>query len=416
MVGRNGDDGAFFQSIPKKSTGKKRLYVGNLPAGIPQTELENKLIALFKERGNCFVAPSDVSIHHTKACHAIVSCSGNVDSIIRNMNRSQFEGKRIIVQRERKRKDFGAAKKTAFSGSSWSKPASEETAVTDSSYQDPTNEDREMQNSKDPVGTTIAGTAAIGRITSAESANEVEIKEPTVGDFLSQFKKPMADLMADYGEQDLNWKQVQPTASADDVKETQSNTRTDNKLMKLGKAPIHIEFSSFGYYHGVPADLREGWSHANPLAAFDCRDLEPVPQYLSWQDGLSGAVKRALMFPRRNEDASEGKPVAPSIRKVASDIGEKVAASVIEAINEGGHGYASPLQMVIFIGSESGRHRSVVLCELAATALRKLLRANKDGRFSQPCSVGTKHRDVERKNAKPARSAKSKQQDLEDDF
>jgi hypothetical protein len=69
---------------------------------------------------------------------------------------------------------------------------------------------------------------------------------------------------------------------------------------------------------------------------------------------------------------------------------------VEEAIEEGGHGYGLPLEMSIFIGSQYGRHRSVVLGETVAIAFRSLLRKNEQSKLTQPISVGTRHRDVDR--------------------
>ena len=53
--------------------------------------------------------------------------------------------------------------------------------------------------------------------------------------------------------------------------------------------------------------------------------------------------------------------------------------------------------MTVYIGSEYGRHRSVVIVEAAAIALRNMLRKNERGRFgSATVSVGTRHRDIDR--------------------
>ena len=53
--------------------------------------------------------------------------------------------------------------------------------------------------------------------------------------------------------------------------------------------------------------------------------------------------------------------------------------------------------MTVYIGSEYGRHRSVVIVEAAAITLRNMLRKNERNRFgSTPVSVGTRHRDVDR--------------------
>jgi hypothetical protein len=73
----------------------------------------------------------------------------------------------------------------------------------------------------------------------------------------------------------------------------------------------------------------------------------------------------------------------------------KVWDCLVDAQNDGGHGYALPLEMTIYVlGSESGRHRSVVVCEWAAAQLRKLLRENEHDVLQQPLSVGTQHREV----------------------
>ena len=63
----------------------------------------------------------------------------------------------------------------------------------------------------------------------------------------------------------------------------------------------------------------------------------------------------------------------------------------------GGHGYVSPLTMNFQIGSELGRHRSVVAVEWTAQHLRYLLRKNVGNRVTCSVSVGTLHRDVKKK-------------------
>jgi hypothetical protein len=411
MAEQDGDNDDFH-SAPKKSTVKKKMYVGNLPVGIQNDELEGKLIQLFRERAHSDVVRSDIHVHSTKTCHAIVSCAGNLDEIIQNLNRTSFEGRRLVVQRERKRKDHGSANKSFFGGSSWSK-ANQSSERGDSEKPDP-REDRirqvvaeEMENSSDPIGTAIISVAAIGIVSSVlpqeDKGAEVEKNGVSSSDFVSMCQQPLSGLMAGYGEQDLNLKKVQPSMVENSKTQAAGRIQSESRLAQHGKAPIHINFCSFGHHHGAPAELRNGWSHAQPLRPFDSRDLEPVPHYLAWEDGLSGTVKRALMSSR--------------IRKFADEMSKQTAAAVVEAVEEGGHGYALPLRMVVYVGSESGRHRSVVLCELAATAIRNFLRSNAGGnRFKQPCSVGTQHRDLERRNTKGQNSSsKAKQRDLEDE-
>jgi RNA recognition motif-containing protein len=411
MAEQDGDNDDF-QSIPKKSTGKKKIYVGNLPVCMQNDELEGKLIQLFRERAHSDIVRADIHVNSTKTCHAVVSCAGNLDEIIQNLNRTSFEGRRLVVQRERKRKDHGSANKSFFGGPSWSK-ANQSSDRGDSEKPDPREDQiqqvlaEEMKNSNDPVGTAIISVAAIGIVSSVlpqeDEGAEGEKNGVSSSDFLSLCQQPVSGLLAGYGEQDLNFDKVQPSVVENSKTQAAEKIQDESRLGQHGKAPIHIDFCSFGYYHGAPAELRNGWSHAQPLRPFDCRDLEPVPHYLAWEDGLSGGVKRALMSSR--------------LRRMADEMAKQTAESVVEAVDEGGHGYALPLRMIVYVGSESGRHRSVVLCELAATALRNFLRSNDGGnRFKQPCSVGTQHRDLERRNAKAHNSSsKAKQRDLEDD-
>ena len=70
--------------------------------------------------------------------------------------------------------------------------------------------------------------------------------------------------------------------------------------------------------------------------------------------------------------------------------------------------------MAIYVGSEYGKHRSVVCAEFAATALRKLLRANDKGQFTAPVSVGTQHRDVNKTAAIPGKKKKTTDDDDDD--
>lgn len=240
----------------------------------------------------------------------------------------------------------------------------------------------------------------------------------------SAASQSLSEMLAEYGEQDLEWHKVVPSAlngaPTQDITESTIGIDTsdqggrnaladtscgDNRLVLHGKAPIHVEFVSFGFRHGAPFELRQGWSHALPLPAWDTRESLPtqVPPYLAWQDGLSGAVRRALLM----ADGS-------TLRSLAKSIADQVATALLLAMTEGGHGYAFPLNVKVFVGSEMGRHRSVVVAEMAATSLRKLLRANAQNRFACPCSVGLHHRDLERKQAQST-CMRPKKKDVEDD-
>lgn len=71
--------------------------------------------------------------------------------------------------------------------------------------------------------------------------------------------------------------------------------------------------------------------------------------------------------------------------------------------------------MKVYVGSENGKHRSVVVCENAAKSLRTFLRNNKNNCIAVPTSVATVHRDVERAKTKGAAQEKNSRQteDLE---
>lgn len=251
---------------------------------------------------------------------------------------------------------------------------------------------------------------AIGLVESDAPKEDAEVL--TLGDFKSRCQKPLSDLLTGYGEEDPEWQAFQPTAitnnaaialnsntepNADtDAQETEavpenSAESTENRLGRQGKAPIHVEFVSFGNAHGAPAAIRNGWSHAQPLPSFECRDLPTVPGHLMWRNGTSGFVQRTLM-------------TEPDIRDMANSVGEKAFVVLQEAIDEGGHGYVSPLEMKVYVGSELGKHRSVVVCENAAKRLRALLRKNVDNCITSPTSVGTAHRDIERAKRKDRKS------------
>ena len=429
LESQQSDDEDFFKAVPKKGsvvTKKRLLYIGNLSAS---PELPANLVHILSDRANCRISKSDVAVtvnnNNSKACHAIISCSGkDLDEIIKKLHRTDFEGRRLVVRRERKRREFGGSspKKHSLGGSSWSKPSRRKDNETNAKSES-TEETiqrvvgEEMKESSDPIGTAIVPAAAIGFITSVNPPTGADAGKGEEGNagFLSQCQQPMSALLSEYGEQDLKWKEVRPDETVVARDKQHLSPHSENRLMKQGKAPIHVEFTSFGYHRGAPAELRNGWCHAQPLQPFDCRDcIEPVPQYLVWRDGLSGAVKRALMNAKPTE--ADG-TLSRSIRQLAEGLAEQVAAALVKAVREGGHGFALPLTMVVFVGSESGRHRSVVLCELAATALRKLLRSNEQSRFGQPCSVGTRHRDIEKRNAQGSNSSskQKKQRDLEEE-
>lgn len=398
-----------FQSTRPKSNAKKKVYIGNLPIDLDSDVLQTKLIELFRQNTDSAIERSDVTVFCSKRCHAIVACSRNIDDMIKKLHRTSFEGRRLVVQRERKGKDNISGRPANFRGSSWSKPEDFEPDEV------PRKEDvisqfieDEMKASTDPVSTAIVSAASVGLVSCLESMDNAE--NYSTEDFYAKANVPLSELMLDYGEQDVNWKSVQPIMNP--VIYIPEAPRARSQLSQHGKAPIHVNFTSFGYHYGAPTELKNGWSHAQPLPAIDCRNLESVPHYLAWQDGLSMVVKRFLTNKPSRDDAVD----VPNIQDMAKGLANQVADAVIDAVNNGGHGYVSPLEIFVYIGSDMGRHRSVVLSEIAATATRKSLRENVGNRFRQPCSVGTTHRDIERRRVNKGQSTESKpkQKELEE--
>lgn len=406
-------DGFQRPSIKKKQT-NQRIYIGNLPQDCPN--LPDKLIEWFHrscDDSSSLTSIDDIQLHRN---HAFLTCKSTITAeMLENLSSTPFEGKGLSVQREKKKLNASktaSSSKRQFASKGWSTPK-KATEVTDTNSADLDEVAKhledivrgELENAErqgdDMVATMIAASAAVTCVLGSvgDSKYQSHVAEPYIpvqsvpqyhertGDDKPD-NKDMPALLTDYGEQDANWKAVKVDSTSGNATES-SHTTIQSRLGQHGKAPLHVEIVSFGYHHGAPAELRQGASHAQPLPPFDTRDLIATPNYLAWQDGLSGAVKHALA-------QSNGRGV---IQARAKDIAQQIALALVEAMNDG-HGYASPLRMTVFVGSESGRHRSVVVGELTATALRKILRSNDGDRFAYPSSVGTRHRDVELRKAK----------------
>jgi len=466
-------DGGFQVQQSRSKGNSKRIYIGNLPQN---DNIKAKLVDFLNQQANLGVVDGDVTIVRQGAA-ALVACA-DVNRAIATLNNVEFEGNKLAVQRERKKRPNNQSNKQPFRG--WNRPSSiknkpqanhksaevkKETPKEKSPISTETQDEKlfdnelelsqhlgsivesELQAAKedhangDVVNAVIASTAAMTLLSSAnafgleqhndELKNDSAEQPPQIAnsfaddlqaddtvDFLAQAKKPLSELLADYGEQDLDFQKVVPTTIPTEPTRKE-NTRQDynNRLTLQGKAPIHVEVTSFGYIHGVPSEVRSGgWSYAHPLSPMDCRDLPQVPQYMARQDGLSPAVKRSLLNARDQDDEAKRDNC---VRECANELGNQMFGALQEAIESGGHGHASPLRMTVYAGSESGRHRSVVVCELAATALRKLLRSNKDNRITQPVSVGTRHRDIERRQQQremERRPKQSKQTELDGEW
>ena len=463
MTATDADNCGFQMQQSRHKTSKKRIYIGNLPHS---HDIKSKLVNHVNKQANLQIDETDVTMLRQGA--ALVACS-DINRAISLLNNTEFEGLILVVQRERKKRPENNKKKQAFGGGGWNRPSSEnkpldahrpasppkETGMEETSLLVLENKDslqlfdnelelsqhlasivakelkatEEDPSNGDVVNTVIASTAAMTLLSSTDAfgldqdnsvVDESSPQRPSHptepggklgddngGDFLSRSQKPLSELLADYGEQDPDFQKVVPTTVPDETT-TKERQREDynNRLTLEGKAPIHVQVTSFGYIHGVPSEVRSGgWSHAHPLSPMDCRDLPQVPHYMGRQDGLSPHVKRALLNARDKDDDTKRDD---SVRKCANELASKMFDALYEAIEAGGYGHASPLRMTIYVGSENGRHRSVVVCELAATALRKLLRSNKDNRITQPVSVGTRHRDIERRQQRKNGEQQSK--------
>jgi hypothetical protein len=427
------DDSEFQVQKTKKSPNNKRVYIGGLPE---ISDLEEKLRKLLKDQAQ--VEEATVTINsHGKSPHALVDCGIHADTVIFKLHRYEFEGKRLVVQREQRggvaRKKNGPKK-----FATWSQPSQQRTPIVSERRNPPAdihevaenigtvvaNEfEKAEENGDDLINVAIASTAAASLLASmnafavdpsqdenaagAEGPVSLDNEDGEETDFESLRAQPLSSLMADFGAADPDWMKQQPKTAQAKAPPSQPAEKSYEhcRLTKLGKAPVHVDFTSFGYTRGGPKEIRNGWSHSNPLAPVECRDFEPVSDYLEWQDGTSSAVRAEIL------NSSDGE-----IRVRA----EKAAADAFEALCEAlaaGHGYASPLTMRVYVGSESGRHRSVLFCELAATALRNLLRANENDRISttEKISVGAYHTCVDNRRKRTARQPGQRKQHLAGD-
>ena len=271
-------------------------------------------------------------------------------------------------------------------------------------------------------------------------------KDISNDDFQSRCQMPLSDLLAEYGEQDVDWKKEQQhhqsSSNAQDnkqqrsqsnhIRENNSNNDNNGMLAHFNKAFIHLELVSFGYKYGAPSHSKRGFTYTHPLPPIDVRDLHRCPGHVGKFNGLHYLVKKALLNPTKHGDNTsevEGNanseinmdndeqvdsPTTNSsqspMRTRANQIADEVIKILVESIDEGGHGPINPLTMTISIGSEYGRHRSVVLVEHLAIILRSRLRKNdgrgfneeesgrclgKNGIVKQPVSVSTRHQHVD---------------------
>ena len=280
----------------------------------------------------------------------------------------------------------------------------------------------------------------------SEDQHDHEDDAPAPGESFAAFCKgrSASELLADFGDADPHWKdkvvaveeeeeqeEEEPAATAATTTtrtgaKTPGSSSSASRLAPHGKAAIHLSIESFGVVHGVPSRGsrdRSGSPFTQPLEWLDVGDdlVEPVPDRLAFHDGLrSGVIKRMLKSaPLLARDDGDYDDIdaggAGGFRDFSAYCRDHLAErrvfpALLEAIHEGGHGYVSPLTMRVSVGSELGRHRSVVAVEWIAQHLRHLLRTHNSKNSSSnagsgngfrpiPCtvSVGTVHRDVQKR-------------------
>lgn len=392
---------------------KKRAYVGNLKH---TNDIEFKLQKLFQQsaisinrEGIEIVKLGNLPKGSDAKCIALVQC--DIESAIKCLDGVQFEGRVINVQREKKRKNNkdGMAK----FGGGWSKPPSSRTPIRQEKQSVKRNPGIEMGSVQ--TSRTEYIDSSLSKSLNSLHVNNNERPSHDVDNVMDRLSKEVVDnisnfharcnssldnLMEEYGQHDPNFEQMVVKEDSTDDRPGKSNENV-GMLAPNGKAPIHIEIISFGFKYSVPARAREGWSHANPLAPIDCRSLPRCPHHVAKLSGLSFKVKRTLLSniisskSEESDDIKGGTEVVNPIVAKSDEISCTVLKGTLNAINEGGHGYAFPLGTSIYLGSEYGRHRSVVLAEKVAQDIRKLLRENDQGAFTQPISVSTRHRDID---------------------
>jgi hypothetical protein len=428
----------------------KRAFVGNLS---PNPNLEAKLRELFS---NSNITTHKIDIIKPKVgsnCFALVQC--DVEEAIKCLNGIPFQGNSIIVQKEKKqvngsrnngRRNVGMTK----FGGGWAKPTQsnfkQNGQGNDNSNNNKNNKFSQSKGLNEKNDVTKTKVAAVDKSTLIEDAfnheksNQVKSTASSPNDDVSSFhsrcKVNLSKLMEEYGEYDPDFENMKITesslttpSSSNATNNTHNNREPDPQsinnndiggmLAPNGNAPIHIELVSFGFKYSVPPQARHGWSYSNPLSPIDCRNLPRCPHHVAKLSGLSFKVKKALLsnyygaIEDNDENVSEeigeqvinenDKDIAKKndnssnpLMMQKDEVTETIIKAIEDAINIGQHGYAFPLQASIHIGSEYGRHRSVVLCESVAQHIRKLLRKNEGGRITTPVSVGVRHRDVDK--------------------
>lgn len=399
----------------KSATSKNksgRVYIGNFNK---HADIEERLRDLFSRSAISVQEVEIVPLKQPNAkCYALVKC--DVTMAIKCLNGIRFDGNALIVKKE-KTQIRGKKKGMSFGGG-WATPSASRAKAPQ--RKNLTVENRTADGAKNSVGLSSKQSTEKVKLNSSENSNENALKEASSDDvagFHQRCTTSLNKLMEDYGTYDPDYEKMKALniqSNIDNAPDPPTKPVRDaspdldsSMLAPNGKAPIHIELVSFGFKYSVPSQARDGWSHSNPLSPIDCRYLPRCPHYVSKLSGLSYKVKRALLSSTINERTSgdtgdnsdeDTNDVKNPFLTKSEELSKAIVNSIKEAINDGGHGYAFPLEAAIYLGSEYGRHRSVVLSENLAQKIRGLLRKNIGGKITQPISVSTRHRDVDQKH------------------
>ena len=441
-------------STTSKLKPKSRVFVGNLPYPTTQNHTD-KLQKLFLASN---IQVCNIDIIQPKLgtkCFALVECN-DVQEAIKCLDGVEFCGNVITVQKEKRNKqrlrgNYDAQKTKMKNmhgfGGGWSKPQ----ASQSQSQKQPKPPQSQSQPQHHDTDTTAVDTADTTTTTIAANTTATSNRDD-IHTFYSRCKLNIHQLMEEYGDFDPDFENMKVALNDDDNDTHQEKERSQSPIMESqhndnndynindngisgmlgtsGNAPINVELVSFGYKYSVPPQARQGWSYSNPLSPIDCRDLPRCPHYVAKLSGLSFKVRKVLLSSeygssiekdnvyndsseieeqqyqlqrlkeKHQEQSKNSKDLNP-LRLKSVELSKAILKSMEEAIQEGQHGYAFPLKATVFIGSEYGRHRSVVLCDIVAQEMRKLLRCCNDHnvttlRIDVPVSVSLRHRDVDK--------------------
>ena len=413
---------------------KKRAFIGNLR---PRPNLDERLyhdlfvphcltvknypgtgiaVAPPKTGGKSEQQKSEQQ-NRTSSTYALVEFS-DVQYAIQVLDGVQYDGRTLRITREKT--NFGSSG-NSFGSSRWAGGGAAPRRQTNNNASNKTKRSSEEKISNVSQDGSAKGMSQSPVDKSGKVQQNIAREEPPGGpttEFDVRRGMSLSQLMEEYGERDTEWKKEVNVGANSTTSQPSSKSREDNGMLEpFGKASIHLEVVSFGYKYGAPSQSRRGFSYSHPLPPIDVRDLDRAPGNVAKFDGLSFLVKRSLLNPRQadsgeTEEAEEDEPTVTKqspMRRRANEIADEAVKILVESIDEGGHGPVSPLTMTISIGSEYGRHRSVVLVEHLAVILRARLRRNDGNSFNEasggangivnsPVSVGTRHRDIQAKH------------------